>query len=370
MDDFERELQRSLTTIRDDSSDEYRRTTWEARAEALDRIRRRRARRYVATGAVAAAAVAVTLYVAARPTELDRTGELPLTGTPSVTADPDLLVPITVTPVGNEPRDLSVGGRGRIWTANADGTVSRIDKDAPEATTFDVTSTPGDIAIANGPVWVALPEDGAVVEIEPEVGPGEPIEIFDEAVDRMELTVGDGVLWVVSRGEALIALDVASGTSQSVDVPGAPIDVAIHGQQSWVLTEEGTVLPIDQGSLTTGSGFPVPPSAGGDLTYAGESLWYFTGESDELIRLDPATGDLSPTSFDGDVIDLAIDPRVAWVLLRRDDSSWLQPVDRITGEATGEARPIDGFASEVAIAHGSLWVTLTDRAAVARFPKG
>ena len=367
MDDFERDLQRSLATIRDEASDGYARTTWEARTEALERIHRRRARRYVVTGVVAAAAVAVTLYVAARPTELDRTGELPLTGTPSLGVEH--MSPTTLTPVGDEPRDLSVGGRGRIWTANADGTISRIDEGVVDATSFDTPSPAGDIAIARGPVWVALPEDGSVVEVDPELGPGEPIQIFGGAVERMELTVGDDILWVVGRGEGLVALDVSTGEQTMVDLAEAPIDVAIHGTSAWVLTAEGSVLPLDPVSLTTGSGFPVPPSDGGDLTYAGESLWYFTGDGDELVRLDPGTGDASPTSFNGDVVDLAIDPKVAWVLLRREGSSWLQRVDRVSGEAIGEARPLEGLASEVAIAHGSLWVTITDRDLVARFPK-
>lgn len=369
MDDFERDLQRSLSAIRDEAADGYRRSTWEARAEALERIRRRRARRYVAAGAVAAAAVAVTLYVAARPTELDRTRELPLTGTPTVNENLDYLGPTSVTPVGDEPRDLSVGGRGRIWTANADGTISRIEQGVVDATSFDTPSAAGDIAIARGPVWVALPEEGAVVEVDPEIGPGEPIPVFDGPVARMELTVGEGILWVVGRGEGLVAMDVGSGTQTIVDLVEAPIDVAIHGPSAWVLTSEGSVLPVDPETLTVGPGFPVPPSDGGDLTYAGDSLWYFTGESDELVRLDPETGDVSPTTFDGDVIDLAIDPKVAWVLLRRDDASWLQRVDRVSGEAIDEALPIEGFASEVAIAHGSLWVTITDRDLVARFPK-
>ena len=367
MDDFERELQRSLTTIRDDASDEYRRTTWEARAEALERIRRRRARRYVVTGAVAAAAVAVTLYVAARPTELDRTGELPLTGTPSVPAD--LMTPTSVTGVGDQPRDLSVGGRGRIWTANADNTISRIDEGVVDATSFETTTTPGDIAIARGPVWVALPDQGAVVEVDPEGGPGEPIQIFDGPVDRMELTVGEGILWVVARGEGLIAVDVASGSRTIVDLVEAPIDVAIHGSSVWVLTTEGSILPVDPTTLQAGSGFSVAAAGTGDLTYAGDALWYFSGDNGDLTRVDPSTGATSTTSFDGDVIDLAIDPKVAWVLVRRDDSSWLQRVDRVTGEAIAEPQPIEGFASEVAIAHDSLWVTLTDRDVVARFPK-
>jgi streptogramin lyase len=372
MDDLERDLQRSLTTIRDEAADSYPRTTWELRADALDRIRRRRARRYVVTGAVAAAAVAVTLYVAARPADLDKTEELPLTGTPSVTVgELDYLQPTGVTEVGAGPRDLSIGGVGRIWTANSDETISRINVGVVDATSFVATSTPGDIAIARGPVWVALPEEGSVVEVDPEAGPLDPLTIFESPVDRMELTVGDGILWVVARGEELVAVEPAVGTTTSVELPSPPVDVAIHEDKTWVATADGSIVPID---LTSLSGSPalasVPASAAADLTYANGALWYSSGEDGNLLRIDPTSGDVTTETFDGVVVDLAIDPQVAWVLLRKDDStSWLQRVDRDTGTAMTDPRPIVGAATEVAIAHGSLWVTLTDRAEVARFPK-
>jgi len=373
MDDFDRELRRSLTTIRDEASELDGRPVWEARAEVLERIRHRRARRFVASGAVAAAAIAVTLYVVARPASIDRADELPVTGSPPVSEGAlDYLTPSGVTPVGEEPRDVSVGGRGRIWSANGDATVSQLDETGAELARFDTSSVPGDIAIAGGPVWVALPQEGAVVEVDPVTGPMTPIQVFDGAVDGMELTVGQGILWVVSRGDKLAIVDVADRTVSQVDLAEFPLDVAIHGSSAWVLSVDGSVTPVDQASRTAlDPVFSVTPSTSGDLTFADEALWYFTGRDGDLMRLDPdAVEDASTTSYEGVVVDLAIDPQVAWVVLRKDDgSSWLQRIDRATGEPQGAARPIEGTAVEAAIAHGSLWVTLDDRDEVARFPK-
>ena len=371
MDDFERDLQRSLTTIRDETADSYPRTTWELRAEALDRIRRRRARRYVMTGAVAAAAVAATLYIAARPTDLDKTDEFPLTGTPSVTNIEDLLLPTGVTRVGDGPRDVSVGGRGRIWTANANS-VTVLDPSGDVEDTYTLSSPPDDIAIAQGPVWVALPDEGAIVEVVPASGPGEPIPVFDGAVDEMELTVGEGVVWVVARGEALGVVDIATRQPSMVDLVAEPVDVAIDQAIAYVVSADGSVTPFDQSSRARLDVKPysVPPSVNGDLTWAADALWYLTGEDGTITRFG-RDGQAREISYEGIVLDVAIDPTVAWVLLGREDGTrWLQRIDRGSGQPQGEARPIEGAAIEGAIAHGYLWVTLEDRDEVARFPKG
>lgn len=363
MDDLERELRQSLSTVRDDATDTYRRTTWEARRETLERIYRRRGLRFVAAGALAATAAAAVLFVATRPDDLDRSEDLPITGAP-------VLEPLGVTEVGDAPRDLSVGGLGNVWSANSDRTVSLIEPSGAEVDRFDVPGVPGDIAIAKGPVWVALPEAGGVVEVRPSSGPEEPISVFDGPVDAMELTVGDGVLWVVARGEELAFVDAATRSSTTVELGDAPIDVAIHAGEVWVLSAGGRIIPIDQETLQPLDPIQeVVPAATGDLTYAGDSLWYFTGEDGDLTRLSLSGGSPTRASFDGDVVDLAIDPKVAWVLLRRGGTSFLQPLDRETGRAAGSAQAIAGEAAEAAIAHGFLWVTLTDRDEVARFSK-
>ena len=370
MDDLERELQRSLTEIRDGASEGYRRSTWEARAETLEMIRKSRVRRFVAVGAaLGATAVAIAFFVSVRPSAVERAEDLPITGTPSIDVD-DLLVPSGSTPVGDGPIDISVGGVGRVWAANADDdTVSMLDADGTLLESWPVSSRPGDIAIAGGPVWVALPKDGAVVEIRPEAGPQGPIEVFDGPVGSMELTVGADVLWVIARGQQMAVVH-EDGTVERIDLEDQPLDVAIRGSDAWVLGLDGTVTPVDQATLTAKSPeFAVDPSTEGDLTYAGDVLWSFTGIDDRLTRLDPTTSLSTGASFDGVVIDLAIDPKVAWVLLDKDGSSWLQPFDRTSGEPTEAARPIEGEAAEMAIAHGFLWVTLTDRDEVARFPK-
>jgi DNA-binding beta-propeller fold protein YncE len=57
--------------------------------------------------------------------------------------------------VGRRPSAVATGF-GSVWTANADGTVSRIDLRTLETATITIGGVPHGIAVGEGRVWVTV----------------------------------------------------------------------------------------------------------------------------------------------------------------------------------------------------------------------
>ena len=374
MNDFEERLKRSLTEVRDAG----RLGSDARRSVAKERLMRRlHRRRWVGLGgsavAVGAAAVgAFLLFSNYQSTEV----------VPQPDIDP-VRIPEparAVVEVGQNPTHLSVGGRRYVWTANSGSrSVSRIDPTTnQEVAEVELPAEPGDIAIGKGPVWVALPSLGAVVQIGPEAESvlGDPIPVADAAVDDIEMTVGAGALWVIVKGEHVERIDIATREQVRIDAAPSPTDVAVRGELVRVLDAEGKIYQLD--SMTgeqVADPIDVGPSEDGDITFAAGSIWYFGEDGDVVQRLDPDTGEvLGEIDAEGVVTDFVIDPEVAWVLSRSgpetaDADYFLTPVDRDSAEASGASIGIDGNPTEALIAGRSLWLSLTREDLVLRFSK-
>ena len=374
MNDLDDRLKRSLTEVRDAGriGAEARKSV--AKQRLMRRVQRRRWAG-LAGGAVAvggAAVVAFLLFSNYQGNEI---------------APPPKIDPVripeparAVVEVGENPTHLSVGGRRYVWTANSGSqSVSRIDPTTnQEIAEVDLPAEPGDIAIGRGPVWVALPELGSVVQVDPDSATvsGEPISVADGAVDDIEMTVGAGALWVIVKGEHVERLDIATRAQMRIEVAPSPTDVAVRGALVRVLDAEGKIYQLD--SLTgeqVAEPLEVGPSADGDITFAAGAIWYFAEDGDAVQRLDPDTGEvLGEIDAEGVVTDFVIDPEVAWVLSRSGPETaeadyFLTPVDRDSTEATGDSIRIDGNPTEALIAGRSLWLSLTREDLVLRFSK-
>ena len=374
MNDFEERLKRSLTEVRDAG----RLGVDARRSVAKERLMRRmHRRRWMGLGgsavAVGAAAVgAFLLFSNYQSTEVAPRPDIDPVRIPEPAR--------AVVEVGEHPTHLSVGGRRYVWTANSgSNSVSRIDPTTnQEIAEVELPAEPGDIAIGKGPVWVALPSLGAVVQIGPESESvlGDPIPVADAAVDDIEMTVGAGALWVIVKGEHVERIDIATRDQVRIEAAPSPTDVAVRGELVRVLDAEGKIYQLD--SLTgeqVADPIDVGPTEDGDITFAAGSIWYFGEDGDVVQRLDPDTGEvLGEIDAEGVVTDFVIDPEVAWVLSRSgpetaDAEYFLTPVDRDSAEASGESIGIDGNPTEALIAGRSLWLSLTREDLVLRFSK-
>jgi streptogramin lyase len=366
MNDLERRLKRSLLEVREahhaSIAPEER---FEARRSLMQRLQRRRTVNAVTVAAAGAAVVALSVFVATRSAPVERSGLDP--------AKAPATQPLESVAVGRAPSDIAVGGLGNVWTANqAENSLTRVDPSTAIAMSpIQLTSRPGDIAIATGPVWVALPTEGAVAKVDPETGQeSPPIRVSRPGVE-MELTVGPNLLWIVSKGQALYRLPAGSTTKEPVTIAPRPIDVAVHDAVGYVLDEDGTVTTFDQATGNKGATFSLPAGEAGDLIFAAGALWHFSGIDGVLRKIDPSSGaEVARFETGGTILDLAIDPMVAWVLVRDDDGVHrLIRIDRTDASTTGDDVILAGQAVEAAISGGKLWVTDRSGGRVLAFDK-
>lgn len=369
MNDFERRLKESLTEVRDAGriGVESRRAV--AKEELFRRMNRRRLWN-LGGGAVLAGAAVVGAFAL-----FSSMGSGPVTDGPGIDAVEIPAPARAVVQVGDRPGHVSFGGRDYVWSSNAgSNSVSRIDPNSNEVVaTVDVGSSPGDIAIGSGPVWVALPSVGQVVEVSPSAGTivGDPIQIADAAIDHMELSVGAGALWVVARDEGLWRVDLATETRLPIEGVLFPTDVAVKGDTVLVLSSDGLIYRLSSASgASVGEPLEVESSEDGEITLAGGALWYFALGGDTISQLDPASGEVvNEIDPPGDVVDFVIDPGVAWVLSADAGTHYLTPVDRTGATLSGEPIEVQGGPVEAVIGRGSLWLSLSEEDVVLRFSK-
>lgn len=369
MNEFERRLKESLTEVRDAGriGVEPRRAV--AKEELFRRMRRRRVWNF-AGGTVLAGAAVVGAFVL-----FTSMSARPITTGPDLDAANIPAPARAVVEVGDQPGHVSVGGLNYVWSSNVGSNdVSRIDPIHNEVVaTVDVGSPPGDIAIGSGPVWVALPSQGQVVEIGPDEQAivGDPIEITDGSLEHMELSVGAGALWVVARDEGLWRVDLTEKVAVPVEGVVSPTDVAVKGDTVMVLNSEGLIYRLASATGTSlGEPLRVEAADDGEITLAGGSLWYFNLGGETLSQLDPLTGEVvNEIDPPGRMVDFVIDPDVAWVLTSDQGTHLLSPLDRAQMEQAGDPIEVEGGPFEAVIAKGSLWLTLSDEDVVLRFSK-
>lgn len=367
MNELERRLKSSLTEVRDAARRDDRTDRMRAKQELFKRMRRRRLTIYAGSAAVAGAAgVAVFLLFSTMDNGSLRGTEI---------APADVPAPATAAVrVGDEPQDLSVGAHGYVWSTDVGSrTLSRIDPESnSRVSEIGLPSVPGDVAIGNGPVWVAFPEEGTVARVSPaaESVTDDRIEISDGPVEHMEIAQAAGALWVVSPGQ-LLRVDQETREQIVVRIATDPIDVAVKGDVARLLDSRGVIYQLDsETGRETGRRIQVPASATGDISFKAGAIWYTTGTDGILYRIDPRSGVvLNRLEVEGQIVDFVADPDVAWALSRTADSSLLTQVDREDGTIIGEPIKVLGEPAEVIISAGSLWMALSSEDLVLRFPK-
>lgn len=367
MNELERRLKSSLTEVRDAGRSEDRTDRVLAKQELFRRMRRRQIRIYVGSAALAGGAAVAAFLLLTNPAE-------PGPREPRF-APADVPAPATAAVrVGHEPTDLSVGAHGYVWSTDVGSrTLSRIDPVSnSRVSEIGLPAVPGDIAIGNGPVWVAFPQEGTVVRVSPSAQSvtEDQIQVADGPVERIELGQAAGALWIVSPGQ-LMRVDQETREEIVVTLAKDPIDIAVKGEVARLLDANGLIYQLDSRTgEEIGRRVEVPASRNGDITFKAGTIWYSTGDDGTLYRIDPRSGEvLNTLEVPGQIVDFVADPDVAWVLSRSAEASFLTRVDRETGAAMGSPIEVAGEPAEVILTAGSLWMTLTSDDVVLRFSK-
>jgi ABC-type branched-subunit amino acid transport system substrate-binding protein/DNA-binding beta-propeller fold protein YncE/tRNA A-37 threonylcarbamoyl transferase component Bud32 len=194
--------------------------------------------------------------------------------------------------LGPSGRGQIAFGLGAVWVVDPDGAITRIDAATREVTTIpDVgafaiavgddqvwtlgghglreidpetnradapispqTATPTAIAVGGGAVWVADPERGLVVRVDP--GPPVQTSTIATAPEASTIAFSDGRVWAADAlGGTVVAIDAA--TNRAIQPPiaigGAPQAVASSTGGVWVPTI-GTRKPVPATTATPAKG--------------------------------------------------------------------------------------------------------------------
>jgi YVTN family beta-propeller protein len=168
---------------------------------------------------------------------------------------------------------------------------------------------------------------------------------------------GDGRgIWVTDDvGKALFEINPATNAvSKPVAVDGTPHAVAVFGNFAW-----STVLPVglvkvdDRADPPTTSTFPTPIPVVEVAT--GESgVWGTTGDDGQLVRVDPATGDVLAVIKIGDSADsVVVGEGAVWVGIRT-NPGFVARVDPATNQVVARIG-VGANPDQLAVGGGSVW---------------
>jgi serine/threonine-protein kinase len=227
--------------------------------------------------------------------------------------------------VGREPRDIE-SGEGFVWTANTDGTISKIDPGTGTAEQISVGGVPAELVVAQGGVWVWNYSD-AVTPVDIATGEvGDPVSAngtgnitgtavgggylwlshsSSNSVSRIDLTTkqptgtpttvgaapvgmafGDRLLYVSNSGEKTISvLDGSTGAVRGdpIVLTEEPAGIAVKERTIFVGTT-GDVTPIDEGSSVVGD--PIPLKGGSYFLADSGGIWVSFPLDDQLRWFD------------------------------------------------------------------------------------
>ncbi|MGH3133761.1 MAG: ABC transporter substrate-binding protein, partial [Gaiellaceae bacterium] len=243
-------------------------------------------------------------------------------------------------PVGTTPRNVAVG-EGAVWVLNADDeTLSRIDPETRQIVkTVGTGGTPTELAVGGGAVWVGSRGAGA----RPSFG-NSTTSIL--RIDPVSAVVTRRLVLPRPRSKTLLSNTIL-GVSQ----------LAVGAGAVWAINPDLTVSRIDPGTgdlVATITDTTVSASSG--IAAGKEGVWVIS-EGASVTRIDPQTNRtgqkiaLGSTPF---LVGIAVGAGSVWVSVPEDGVVW-----RIEPGLQPRTRTIQvGFGvTNIAFAEGALWAT-------------
>jgi len=254
------------------------------------------------------------------------------------------------------PGDLAVGG-GAVWVANPnDGAIMRIEPTTRTIRqTIRVRTGPAAIAVGARGVWVANSLDGTVSKVNPDTN--RVVQTTKVGNGPTGVAVGEGSVWVVNRDDhTLSRIDPAAGRVRTTVAAGAdPVDVAAGAGAIWVTSRaEGEVLKLDPatGRIVDAVRVGRGPAA---VTVAAGAVWVANALDDTVSRVDPVAAVVRGTVPVGQGPSaLAGGLGGVWVGHEGDGSVWR--IDPHTG-AVARPLPIGPPVAGLGVGAGALFVS-------------
>ncbi len=190
--------------------------------------------------------------------------------------------------VGAQPGGAAVGEDGSVWVTNSgDATVSKIDPDSGNTRTIPVGAGPYGIAVDGNAIWVSNREDDSVIQINASSNRPDPQAIPVGDNPKGVAIDGDGRVWVANADDDTVSV-VANGAEQDrITVGEEPRGVVFGFESIWVsvgFTDQVVRIDPNTGeklqTLNAGDG----PEG---ITAGPKSIWVANGISNDLTRIDP-----------------------------------------------------------------------------------
>jgi DNA-binding SARP family transcriptional activator len=331
----------------------------------------RRPRALMAVGAtLVVAAVAVAIFEAVRGEPGPARPAVPLTYSALAAVVPSTGTVDAAVALPGVSR-VAVDG-GLAWVAGDDSrTVSAVSTRTRRLVrTVPVGVFPSDIAAGGGSLWVVDGARGRVLRIQPSYGrildrlrfrpsgvaPGDRF-----GFDPTSVAVADGAAWITDGGRRLLRAG-ADGPIESIPAGRSLVGVAAGAGGVWAISgESAEVLRIDPRTRKVtmrlplvdtpglGSGFPRAIAAGGAY------VWVLNGNTGSLTKLDPRARSVVSTTRVGV-------ERAPARLAADADAAWVANEDGTLARVDGESDEIRFFdvgrtLRDVAVGAGAVWAT-------------
>jgi YVTN family beta-propeller protein len=331
------------------------------------RVRLRATARPARRGGLVIAAGAAVLLVVLIAAAVRLAGS----GTSTVRVAPNSLAAID-TDTNRVVRQVAVGtrpgaiafGSGSLWVANLDDqTISRVDPTTLRTLrTIPVPGPPTGIAAAAGGVWVVV-SSATVTSVS--------ARRIDPQFDRIgqKVTIGTVVpgspgavaalndqVWVAPYSGELTRLAARTGRIVGhVDPNAAPGGIDVGGGAAWMTDSfAGNVIRVDN---ATGLVTPLAVGPGpSGIAVGGGGVWVAVRGADKVVRIDPGTRAVTDTIAVGrSPTGVSVGAGSVWVAnsgdgtVTRIDPATNQPIARIA---------VGGSPHAITIAAGRAWVTV------------
>jgi DNA-binding SARP family transcriptional activator/streptogramin lyase len=330
----------------------------------------RRPRALIAAGAaLVAAAVAVAVVEITRGDPAPQRPGVPLTYSALAAVAPTGTVEEAVALPGVSRVALT---RGLAWVAGDDSrTVSAVSTRTHRIVrTIPIGLFPSDVAAGDGSLWVADGARGNVIRIQPSYGrildlwrfepSGEaPADRF--GFDPTSIAVGEGGAWISDGGPRLLRAD-PDGPIEAIPIGRPLVGVAVGAGSVWAISgETAEVLRIDPRTRRVTMRLPIVdgpqlesafPRA---IAVGGAYVWVLNGNTGAVTKIDPRTRSIVSTTRVGverAPVQLAADADAVWVA--NEDGSLVR-VDADTDQV--DVYDVGRTLRDVAVGEGAVWAT-------------
>jgi DNA-binding SARP family transcriptional activator/ABC-type transport system substrate-binding protein len=308
-----------------------------------------RGRRYLVSGALAAAALAATTLVASRFTS-DAPTLLAAANSVGI-IDPRGAAIRSVVDTGGLPHGIAWGA-GATWvTDSTNDLLLQIDRKGT-VERIPVGHGPTGVAVGDGEVYVVNQLDRTVFELNPSAF--RRVATFRVGNGADAIAFGHGSLWVANTGDGTISrIDPATGAAATIPLAGAPLAVAVGRAGVWVATSAGQLLLVDAGTNRVTRAISIGSGPAG-VAVGGGSVWVTNTPEATVTRFVPGSGAVTKINVGGEPRGIAYGSGAVWVSNSR--SGTVERIDP-NGNAIRSIR-IGNEPTAVAARSGRVWTTV------------